>query len=71
MYTHVVLLINFPEKFELYFYLNIQEVIKFYNLGDKTFDLDFNCSRIRFLLKRHNLALILDLLFKGFSTIGL
>ena len=32
VYTHVVLLINIPEQFELYFTLNIQEVLKFYNL---------------------------------------
>ena len=41
VYINVVLLINFPEQFELCFYSNIREVIKFYNLGDKTFEKDF------------------------------
>ena len=42
---NVVLLINFPEQFELRFYFKyIQVVIKFYNLGDKTFETDFNMN---------------------------
>ena len=41
IYINVVLLINFSERFELCFYFKysrtyIQELIKFYNLGDKT-----------------------------------
>ena len=36
VYTHVVLLSNFPEQFELYIStLNIQEVTKFYDPGNK------------------------------------
>ena len=37
---NAVILINFPEQFDLCFHLNIQIVIKFYNLGDKTFERD-------------------------------
>ena len=40
VYIKFVLLINFPEQFELCFTSNIREVIKFYNLGDKTFETD-------------------------------
>ena len=36
---NVVLLTNSPEQFEL-ITSNIREVIKFYNLGDKTFETD-------------------------------
>ena len=39
VYINVVLLINFPEQFEFCFCF--KEVIKFYNLGDKTFETDF------------------------------
>ena len=43
VYINVVLLINFPEQFELCFYFKIQEVIKFYNqLGNKNFETDFS-----------------------------
>ena len=42
VYNNVVLLINFPEQFELFFTSNNREVIKFYNLSDKTFETDFN-----------------------------
>ena len=35
-----VLLANFPENLD--YASNIREVIKFYNLGDKTFETDFN-----------------------------
>ena len=43
VYINVVLLINFPEQFELCFYFKyIQEVIKFRNLDDKTFETDFS-----------------------------
>ena len=42
VYINVVLPINFPEQFELWLYFNIREVIKFYNLGDKTFEANFN-----------------------------
>ena len=41
VYINVFLLINFPEQFE-YSASNIREVIKFHNLGDKTFETDFN-----------------------------
>ena len=41
---NVVLLVNFPKQFELCFYLNIHVVIKFCNLGDKTFETDFNMN---------------------------
>ena len=42
VYINVVLLINFPEQFEVCIYSNIREVIKFYTLGDKTFETDFS-----------------------------
>ena len=43
VYINVVFLINFPEQFELCFYFKYSaEVIEFYNLGDKTFETDFN-----------------------------
>ena len=38
VYTEVVLLKTFPQHFDA----NIEEVMKFYNLGDKTFQTDFN-----------------------------
>ena len=43
IYINIVLLINFPEQFNLNysFTSNIREVVKFYNLGDKTFETDF------------------------------
>ena len=46
VYINVVLLINFPEQFKLYFHSNIREVIRFYNLGDKTFEIDFSLELI-------------------------
>ena len=47
VYINVVLLINFPEQFELYASTpNIRGAIKFYNLGDKTFETDFRFSYI-------------------------
>ena len=45
VYINVVLLINFPEQFELCFYFKYLKVIKFYNLGDKTFETDFSSER--------------------------
>ena len=39
VYTEVVLLKTFPQHFDT---ANIEEVMKFYNLGDKTFETDFN-----------------------------
>ena len=42
VYINVVLLVNFPEQFELPSTSNIQEVIKLYNLGDKKFETDFS-----------------------------
>ena len=41
VYINVALPINFPEQFESCLTSNISEVIKFYNLGDKTFETDF------------------------------
>ena len=32
---------------------NIEEVMKFYNLGDKTFETNFNCD-VHFKMFRHN-----------------
>ena len=56
VYINVVLLINFPEQFELCFYFNIREVIKFYNLGDKTFETDFKCyDEITFWLSTYQI----------------
>ena len=46
VYINVVLLISFPEQFELCFHFNIREVIKFYNLGDKTFETEFKSTEI-------------------------
>ena len=40
-YTEVALLKTFPHHFELCLYCNIEEVIKFYILGYKTFETDF------------------------------
>ena len=52
-YINVVLLINFPEQFELCFTSNIREVIKFYNLGDKTFETDFRIiTKTKQLIKK-------------------
>ena len=51
VYSHVVLLINFPEQLELYFYfipINIREAIKFYNLGNKIFETDFRSYCVTF-----------------------
>ena len=42
VYTEVVLLKTFPQHFEVCLYYNIEEVMKFYNLGDKTFETDFS-----------------------------
>ena len=42
VYINVVLLLNFPKQFELCFCFKILEVIKFYNLGNKTFETAFN-----------------------------
>ena len=41
VYINVVLLINFPEQFELCFYFKYSRSYKVYNLGDKTFETDF------------------------------
>ena len=55
VYIDVVLLINFPEQFKLYASTsNIREVIKFYNLGDKTFETDF--SQYRASIKQFNFS---------------
>ena len=42
VYIDVVLLINFQNNFNYASASNIREVIKFYNLGDKTFETDFS-----------------------------
>ena len=42
VYTHVVLLITFQNNLNYTSALSIQEVIKFYNIGEKTFETDFN-----------------------------
>ena len=42
VYTRVVLLINFPEQFNYASTSNIGEVMKFYNLGNKTFETGFS-----------------------------
>ena len=47
VYVNVILLINFPEQFELCSASNIGEVIKFHNLGDKTFETDFSKLTIK------------------------
>ena len=44
VYTHV-LLINFPEQFELYFYFKYSRSYKVYNLGNKTFETDFSYTQ--------------------------
>ena len=42
VYTEVVLLKTFPQHFDRYApTANIEEVLKFYNLGDKTLETDF------------------------------
>ena len=52
VHINVVLLINFPEQFELNYAStsNIREVIKFYNLGDKTSETDFNSVKKMFII---------------------
>ena len=42
VYINVVLLINFPEQFELCFYFKDSRSYKVYNLGDKTFETDYS-----------------------------
>ena len=43
VYTEVALLKTFPQHFEICLpAANIEEVIKFYNPGDKTFKTDFS-----------------------------
>ena len=49
VYINVVLLINFPEQFELCFHFKYSRSYKVYNLGDKTFETDF-----RFLSVQNN-----------------
>ena len=44
VYINVVLLINFPEQFELCFYFKYSRSYKVYNLGDKTFETDFRLA---------------------------
>ena len=41
VYTNVVLLITFQDNLNYASTSNIREVIKLYNLGDKTFETDF------------------------------
>ena len=43
---HAVLLKNFATQFEPRFAPNIQEVMKFYNLGDQSLDSDFSAYEI-------------------------
>ena len=38
------LLINFPEQLNDASTLNIREVIKFYNLGNKSYEIDFRLA---------------------------
>ena len=42
VYTEVVLLKTFPNTLNYVSAANIEEVIKFYNPGDKTFETDFS-----------------------------
>ena len=42
VYTDVVLLKTFPQHFNYASTANIEEVVKLYNLGDKTFETDFS-----------------------------
>ena len=44
-------LVNFPEQFELCFDFKYSRSYKFYNLGDKTFETDFNKLELRKVLK--------------------
>ena len=41
VYTEVVLLKTFPQHLNYVSTVNIEEVMKVYNLGDKTFETDF------------------------------
>ena len=72
VYINVVLLINFPEQFELCFYFKYREVIKFYNLGDKTFETDFGNNDIEkgrnFVLARSLYVVSVDDTAKGGLT---
>ena len=52
VYFNVVLLINFSEQFELCFYFKYSRSYKVVNLGDKTFETDFNYTD--YLPDRHS-----------------
>ena len=65
VYINVVLLITFQNNLNYASTSNIREVIKFYNLGDNTFETDFNCRCIRTIIfvivMRFDLLLLLGL----------
>ena len=46
VYTEVFLLKTFPQRFQYASIANIEEVMKFHNLGDKTFETDFNFAPV-------------------------
>ena len=46
VYTEVVLLKTYLKHFELCLFANIEKVMKFYNLGDKTFETDLSSSAL-------------------------
>ena len=46
VYINVILLINFPEQFELCFCSSIREVMKLYNLGNRSFKTDFSFTHV-------------------------
>ena len=46
VYTEVVLLKTYLQHFELCLFTNIEKVMKFYNLGDKTFETDLSSSAL-------------------------
>ena len=46
VYTEVVLLKTYLQHFELCLFANIEKVMKFYNLGDKTFETDLSSSAL-------------------------
>ena len=55
VYINVVLLINFPEQFKLFFYFKYSRSYKFYNLGDKTFETGFSILISTFLFMLSNI----------------
>ena len=46
VYTEVVQFKTYLQHFELFLFANIEKVMKFYNLGEKTFETDLSSSAL-------------------------